>query len=247
MGKSKSIDILADPEIQSHTERILALQKEERQKRAEMGRIVADIGAELIAVKEALDKLSAKTAWLRWLKDHVHYSADTAQRYMQVARFGEKNRSAAVFFELDPTVLYRIVALPDEIAATLTPDTRLTDPRTGRQTPLKEMSTRELDRALDALEGKKSPEKPKEPSVNVVLTGKTREEFAADALRVMGQLSDQLVVIRGRKGSLAGDSKQHVLEAIEGLRRIVLKWPAWAKPTPSPRLRRQARQTDPTR
>ena len=230
MSTSKPVDLLAEPEIQRHTERILALREEERQTREELGRIIAAIGAELIAVKEALDKLSNKTAWLRWLKDHVHYSAKTAERYMQVARFSKKFDSAVEFFELDPTVLYRVAALPDEIVATLTPDTRLTDPQTGRQVPLKEMSTRELDRALDALEGKKAPEKPKQPSVEVVLTGKTREEFAADALRVMGQLSGQLAVIRGRKGSLAGDSKQDVLAAIEGLRRIVLKWPAWATP-----------------
>jgi hypothetical protein len=69
-----------------------------------LGSIIAAIGAELIAVKEALDKLSDKTAWLRWLKDHVHYSVDTAQNYMRVARFAEKNRSASVFFGLDPTV-----------------------------------------------------------------------------------------------------------------------------------------------
>jgi hypothetical protein len=29
---------------------------------------------------------------------------------------------------------------------------------------------------------------------------------------------------------LTGDSKQRVLAAIEGLRRMVLKWPAWATP-----------------
>jgi hypothetical protein len=51
---------------------------------------------------------------------------------MRVTRFGEKNRSAAVFFEMDPTVLYRLATLPDEIAATLTPDALPTDPRTGR-------------------------------------------------------------------------------------------------------------------
>ena len=132
MKKSKSADVLADPEIQRHTERILALREEERQTREKLGSIIAAIGAELLAVKEALDRLSDKTAWLRWLKDHVHYSADTAQRYMRVARFSQKNRNAAVFFGLDPTVLYRLAALPDEIAATLTPDTLLTDPRTGR-------------------------------------------------------------------------------------------------------------------
>jgi len=230
MKKWNSADVLADPEIQRHTERILALREEERQTRKKLGSIIAAIGAELVAVKEALDRLSDKTAWLRWLKEHVHYSADTAQNYMRVARFAQKNRSAYEFFDLDPTVLYRIAALPDPIAATLTHDTLLTDPRTGRQVPLKDLSTRSLDRALDALEGKKDPDKPKPASVDVTFRGATREEFAADALRVMGQLSDQLAVIRGRKGSLTGDSKQHVLDAIERLRRIVLKWPAWATP-----------------
>ena len=114
----KVTDVLTDPEIQRHTERILALQKEERQTREKLGRIIAAIGAELIAAKEALDKTTDKTAWQRWLKQHVHYSADTAQNYMRVARFTEKNRSASVFFGLDPTVLYRLAALPDEIAST---------------------------------------------------------------------------------------------------------------------------------
>ncbi len=124
MRKSESVDLLADPEIRRRTERILALQREEEQTRKRLGEIVAAIGAELIAVKAALDKLSDKEAWLRWLKDHVHYSADTAQRYMQVARFA-KNRNVAVFSERDPSALYRLAALPDAIAATLTPDTLL--------------------------------------------------------------------------------------------------------------------------
>jgi len=230
MSKSKSIDVLTDPGIQRHTQRILELQKEERQAQEEMGRIVAGIGAELIAVKEALDKTPDKTAWQRWLKGHVHYSADTAQNYMRVARFAEKNRSASVFLGLDPTVLYRLAALPDEKAATLTPDTLLTDPRTGRQTALSQMGTRSLDRALDALEGKTVPQNPKPLSVGVALAGETREDAAADAQRIMGLLADQLADIRKRKGSLTGASKQHVLEAIEHLRGIVLKWPAWATP-----------------
>ena len=86
---------------------------EGRQTREKMGRIVAEIGAELIAVEAALDKTPDKTAWQRWLKDHVHYSADTAQRYMRVARFAEKKRKRFRFFwGLDPTVLYRLAALP---------------------------------------------------------------------------------------------------------------------------------------
>jgi len=230
MSKSTSTNVLADPEIQRHTQRILALQKEERQTREQLGRIVAEIGAELIAAKEALDKTMDKTAWLRWLKNHVHYSADTAQNYMRVARFAEKNGNVSVFFGLEPAVLYRLAALPDEISAALTPDTLLADPRTGRQTALSQMSARSLDRALDALEGKTAPQKPKPASVDVVLSGETREDVAADAQRIMGRLSDQLAEIRKRKGTLTGDSKQRVLEAIDHLRGIVLKWPAWATP-----------------
>ncbi len=41
---------------------------------------------------------------------------------------------------------------------------------------------------------------------------------------------EQITGIRGRKGALAGDSKQRVLAVIEKLRRMVLQWPAWAKP-----------------
>ena len=102
MSKSKATNLLADPEIQRHTQRILALQKEEQQTRREMGRIAAEIGAELIAAKEALDKTSDKTAWQRWLKNHVHYSAETAQNYMSVARFAQKKGSASVFLDWIP-------------------------------------------------------------------------------------------------------------------------------------------------
>jgi hypothetical protein len=228
MSRPTAADVLADPEIQRHTERILALREEERQTREKLGRIIAAIGAELIAVKEALDRRAGKTAWMKWLKDHVHYSADTAENYMRVARWAEKFRNVSEFFALDPSALYRLAALPDPIAATLTPDALLTDPRTGRQTPLKAMSARALDRALDALEGKTPPERPKPPAAELTLKGDTREEFAADTLRIMTRLSDQVVGIRGRKGTLTGDSKKRVLAAIESLRCIVLKWPAWA-------------------
>ena len=102
MSKSKAVDVLAEPEIQRHTERILALREEERQTRGKLGAIIAAIGAELIAVKEALDKLSDKTAWLRWLKDHVHYSAKTAQNYMSVARFAKKTTALPFFWSSIP-------------------------------------------------------------------------------------------------------------------------------------------------
>jgi hypothetical protein len=89
-----------------------------------------------MAVKKSLYQLFHKTAWLRWLKNHVHYSADTAQNYMRIARFGEKNENVFVFFfSLDSSILYRLAALPDDIAATITPDTLLTDLRGRGATP----------------------------------------------------------------------------------------------------------------
>ena len=66
--------------------------------------------------------------------------------------------------------------------------------------------------------------------MDVLLSGATREDVAADAQRIMGRLSDQLAEIRKRKGTLTGDSKQRVLDAIDRLRGTVLKWPAWATP-----------------
>ncbi len=105
MKKSKSADVLADPEIQRHTERILALREEERQTREKLGSIIAAIGAELVAVKEALDRLSDRTAWLRWLREHVHYSTKTAQNYMSVARFAEETKPLSFFLALESTVL----------------------------------------------------------------------------------------------------------------------------------------------
>jgi len=102
MKRSKSADVLADPEIKRHTERILVLREEEWQTRQKLGSIIAEIGAELIAVKEALDKTSDKTAWLRCLKDHLRYTVKTAQNYMSVARFIKKNESAFVFLNWIP-------------------------------------------------------------------------------------------------------------------------------------------------
>ena len=94
---------------------------------------------------------------------------------------------------MEPTSLYRLAALPDDTAAKLTPDTLLTDPQTGRSAPLKTLSARSLDRALDALEGKAvPPRKPKAASVDVALSGDTREAVAADARRIMGQLANEL-------------------------------------------------------
>ena len=41
---------------------------------------------------------------------------------LQVARFSRKFDNVVEFYSLDPAFLYRIAALPDKIAVTLTPD-----------------------------------------------------------------------------------------------------------------------------
>ena len=104
MSKSKLTDVLTDPAIKRHTERILALQEEERQTRIKLGSVIAAIGAELLAVKAALDQLSNKTAWLRWLKTHVHYSANVTNslfsRRALYYRTGHANQKPANWHDL---------------------------------------------------------------------------------------------------------------------------------------------------
>ena len=59
-------------------------------------------------------KFPDKTAWQRWLRNNVHYSLATAERYMRVARFAKNIVNVDDFFDLDPSVLYRVAALPDD-------------------------------------------------------------------------------------------------------------------------------------
>ena len=50
------------------------------------------------------------------------HSVATAENDLRVARFAKKIVNAYDFFDLEPTVLCRLAALPGETAATLTPD-----------------------------------------------------------------------------------------------------------------------------
>ena len=61
---------------------------------------IADIGDELIATKEALDRATPrdKTAWLRWLKGHIHYDRKTATNYMGVVDYDKFWGSASPKF-----------------------------------------------------------------------------------------------------------------------------------------------------
>lgn len=151
-------DVLDSLLVIRHTKIILGAKKEEERIKEKAGReltrVAVKIGKSLIAVKEFLDTTTDKEAWLRWLRSHIQYSRHTAERYMRLARFAAKKSSAALFTSTKLSSLYHISSRPDEIVGKLAPDTFLTDPKTGKQKPLMEMSERALDRALDALEGR---------------------------------------------------------------------------------------------
>jgi len=99
MSKSKVTDVLTDPEIESHTERILALQEEERQTRIKLGSVIAAIGAELFGRQR-----SARQAFRQ---DRVAAVAEDARALLGKdgaelhggCRAGRKNESAFVFFD----------------------------------------------------------------------------------------------------------------------------------------------------
>ncbi len=160
MKKRANGDVLSDPFVVRHTKVVLDCKKREKEILKEatdkLVRNAVRMGKSLIAVKNFLDtKRETRETWLQWLKKNFDYSEDTAQNYMRVARLAsEKPKRFGFLVKLHITCLYRIASLPDEILDRLTPDTLLTDPKTGEQKPLKDMAGRPLDRALDALQGR---------------------------------------------------------------------------------------------
>lgn len=229
---------LLSPSIERRTKRILALQEKGKVKMREMANIIADIGDELIAVKEELDRGRDKTAWLRWLGDHVHYTPRTAQNYIKMADFRTKNtKTFSHFSGMNPSCLYRVSCLPAKCRKDLTPETKLTDPKTGEAKPLKKMSARQLDRALNKLQGKKPVEEPSPPSGKLpdietgrsVPSGSDRESFAVSVRSAILKLVEEAGRMRSLGGKLQGESKRSAISATETLREALLRWPAWAK------------------
>lgn len=151
-------DVLNNRWIVQKKNRILAngrrIEKLAAEVAQKLGKLIADNGDYLIAVKEALDRATPpdKTAWQRWLKDHIQYSQVTARRYMRLARLRKKTFNVERFFVLDISCLYSVISLPDHMIEKLMPDSPLKDPRTGQVKPLVQMSAREAIRALRYLE-----------------------------------------------------------------------------------------------
>lgn len=145
---------------------------------------------------------------------------------MRVARLRKKWGTGATFFKFKASCLYHIATLPDQILDTLTPDTLLTDPETNEQKPLKDMKKLELDRALDALEGRYGVRTPK--SMVQRLKAKTKEEFAEQFSRKIEALIQEARLIAKFDGKLRQFSKEKNLNLHEKLRVALLKWPAWA-------------------
>lgn len=234
-------DVLTHPEIVRRTQKILALEKKGKTLVKQLGNLYADIGDELIAVKKKLDQGNDKTAWLRWLKTHVHYTSKTAERYMSLAEWRQKNStSMSNFLHLPVTCLYHLAALPDEHRKKIRPNTKLPVPGTNGSKPVEDMSARELDRALDHLEGRSTGNGNGEKFIDtgtrvgagVQVGGTTKEAFASAAREAIVSLTGQ--VTRPRilplAGKLSPSSKKGVLQVVEELRRAILKWPAVAVP-----------------
>ncbi len=227
-------DVLTHPEIVRRTQKILALEKKSKTLVKQLGNLYADIGDELIAVKKRLDDSGSKTAWLRWLKDHVHYTDRTARNYTDLARFRQKNRKTfSDFLHLPVSCLYHIAALPDEPRRKIRPDTELPVPGTNGSKPVEDMSARELDRALDHLEGRNgNGEKFIDTGSGVRASGATKESFASSAREFLDRISRELARERilPLDGKLKAASKQAALRSADQVRRAILGWPVWAVP-----------------
>jgi hypothetical protein len=225
---SSAKDVLDTPAIRRHTERLLGLKERERSAQARLADVVADIGDELVATKAALDRTADKTAWLRWLRDHAQFAAQSAENYMRVSRLREKIKSAfEKFARLGPTALYLIAALPGALVAKLAADPRLPSPETGEFVPLDRMSSRDLTLALEVLRGRRKGRKPTEPAKPA---GGTRDVRAREAIDRGRALLTDIQAVNGGGGQLASASKRDMLDLIEDLREAVLRWKAWVTP-----------------
>jgi hypothetical protein len=225
---NRGSDVLDTPAIRAHTERIKALQEKEREAQQRLAYVVADIGDELIATKAALDRGSDKTAWLRWLSGHINVAARSAQNYMKIARLRGKYASAFSFFSrLGPTALYLIADLPDDVLAKLAKDPRLPSPKTGALTRLDQLSSRDLQKALEVLLGRKKKSK---------LPAGSRNALARTVIDDGRKYLDEIESVNDGDGKLDPANKRDMLDFIEELRAAALHWKAWVTPQKGKRL-----------
>ncbi len=223
---AKLADVLDSPEIRRRTQRVLELKDKARQAQAGLAFILADLGAELIAAKAALDRTSDKTAWLRWLSGHVKFSIPSAENYMRLARLRKKFVTGYEFFARLPlAALYLIAALPDALVKRLEADPRLPSPKTGALKPIEDMDERELKAALARFKGRR----PTKPGRKRAPAG-TRQELARAAIKSLRDAMQDMQVVNDGSGKLDSDSKRAMLDELDDARAIVLHWKAWVTP-----------------
>lgn len=227
-------DVLDTPEIRRRTQRVLALKDKARGAQKQLSEITADIGDELIAAKAALAKNSDKTAWLRWLKDHVQFERSTAENAMTLARLRKRFPNVwESFAAFPPSDLYLIAVLPDEILQNLTPKTQLPTAPGGPSKAIEDMSARELRRALELLRGRKPSKTPPAPAG-------TRQARLRAFLSHGQDFLAELKAINDGSGKLVSQDKRDVLDFVDDLREAALHLKAWVTPEKGKRLRRRA-------
>lgn len=154
-------NILQSARIVAATERVNKLKADYDDLQHQLGDVAAQIGKELLQVREYLQANDDAGAWGRWLKQHVHYTRKTAEKYIRIWDLKKRlGRQFSKFVSIGVECLSRLSVMPDDWLSTLTPNTTLTDPKTNETKPIIDMSSRELDRALDAVQRGKKPSVP---------------------------------------------------------------------------------------
>ncbi|MBI3551552.1 MAG: hypothetical protein HY077_03475 [Elusimicrobia bacterium] len=224
---TRAQDVLDTPAIRAHTARVQALQEKERDAEARRAYVVAAIGDELIATKAALDRTSDKTAWMRWLTDHIDVQRSAAENYMRVARLRKNYQAFGIFARVPSSALYVIAELSDPLLQKLAADPRLPSPKTGAPTRIDQMSARDLLVALEILRGrKKQPKLPKG----------SRDQLAQAAIGALRGCRPLLEAVNQGTGKLDPANKRELLAVEDELREVGLHWKAWVTPQKGRRL-----------
>ncbi len=211
--------------VANSTERFLSLRREMGQ--CVLKHLVA-MGRELIAVKKKLPH----GKWMNWVRDDLGTNVKMAERTVDVTQAYDSNSTSMSNFEsLDATRLYRLARVRPEKLRQLSPDTPLPIEPGGAPKPLPRMTAREFDAALDLYEGRRHhrPVKPSVPGIPLpALDPGNREVYAGSFIAAIEFLIAEAPRIRALRGKLSAGRKEETEAAVENLRKVILRWPAWA-------------------
>ena len=175
-----------DPTLTTQTEQFFSLRHLERENAQALAVAMAEVGAQLIEIKEAL--AARRLPWGAWIDAQAArakseglkpLSARTARDYMALARFRAAiGRRFPRFFDLEPSCLYPVLTLPDA-------DLKKLDEEGVDGKPLESVGSRQMRKAASALRAARSPKKPKPAPTRAELLQK-----ALAAVQALGSLSD---------------------------------------------------------